>query len=92
MRVVMNKKGIIEYVADKTLTTKLHSTEMVNAVLEGIIKTLKSGEDVIFVEFGKFYVHSRKERSGRNPKTGDPLLIPASKTIKFKPGKPLRHI
>ena len=65
---------------------------MVNAFLEVISKTLKSGEDVVFVEFGKFYVHSKKERIGRNPKTGLPILIPSSKTVKFKPGKPLRKI
>ena len=88
----MNKKSIIEYIADKTLTSKKESTEMVNAFLEIISKTLKSGEDVVFVELGKFYVHSRKERNGRNPKTGVPLLIPASKTVKFKPGKPLRRL
>ncbi len=88
----MNKKGIIDYVAEKTFITKKSSTEMVDTVLEGITKVLKSGEDVVFVEFGKFYIHSKKERRGRNPKTGDFLLIPASKTIRFKPGKTLRRL
>ena len=63
-----------------------------NVVLESISKALQSGEDVALIGFGKFYVHFRKERMGRNPKTGNPLLLAPSKTIKFKPGKFLRKL
>lgn len=65
---------------------------IVDAVLEVIQNTLADGENVHLVGFGNFEVVERNERIGRNPKTGEETIIPASKAVKFKAGKNLKAI
>jgi DNA-binding protein HU-beta len=62
----------------------------VEAVIDGITNTLKSGDTVTVVGFGTFSVTERAARTGRNPQTGETINIKASKTPKFKAGKALK--
>ncbi len=87
----MNKAELIEYVAKQTKMTKRGAEAAVNATLEGIKKHVKRG-GVQLVGFGSFTVVSRKARMGRNPQTGEPIKIKASKSVKFRPGKDFKNM
>ena len=84
-----NKKDITNGVAELTGWTKKKSKESIEAIVGCIKESLAGGEDVKLVGFGTFKIKERAERMGRNPQTGDPLLIPAKKVVKFKAGKDL---
>ena len=86
----MNKAELIDYVAQKADLTKAQAAEAVEAVFEGITGTLKKGKEARFVGFGTFSVAKRAATTGRNPRTGEPIKIPASKNAKFKAGKELK--
>ena len=62
-----------------------------NACLDGIGSALEKGDDVTLIGFGTFSVRERAARTGRNPQTGKPLKIPASKSASFKAGKALKE-
>ncbi len=64
--------------------------KVVDATLEGITNALKRNDEVRLVGFGTYTVTKRSASEGRNPRTGEPIKIPASKLPKFKPGKALR--
>lgn len=87
----MNKAELIDYVADKTSLTKADAQNAVDAVFDGITSTLKKGNDARFVGFGTFSVSKRAATTGRNPRTGEAIKIPASKNAKFKAGKELKE-
>ena len=87
----MNKAELIEYVAKKTDLTKADDQKAVDAVFDGITATLKKGNDARFVGFGTFSVAKRAATTGRNPRTGEAIKIPASKNAKFKAGKELKE-
>ncbi len=80
----MNKTKLIESVAEQSGLSKAQAATAVNATLCSIIDALKAGQDVMIVGFGGFRVKSRAARQGRNPKTGEPIQIPASKTVGFR--------
>lgn len=86
----VNKAELIDLIADKADISKASATRVLDAALEGIVAALRDGEQVALVGFGTFSVKQRAERQGRNPKTGEPMLIAASRTASFKPGKMLR--
>lgn len=86
----MNKAELIDYVADKAELTKADAQNAVDAVFDGITSTLKKGNDARFVGFGTFSVAKRAATTGRNPRTGEAIKIPASKNAKFKAGKELK--
>src|SRR5690606_38089969 len=86
----MNKNDLIAAVADKTGLTKAQSGEAIEAAIEAITATLKSGGEVRIIGFGNFSVSERAASEGRNPRTGETIKIPASKTPKFKAGKGLK--
>lgn len=86
----MNKNELIDAVAAATDLPKASATRAVDAVLDNIESALKKGEQVILVGFGTFAVKDRAARSGRNPKTGEEIKIPASRVAGFKPGKKLK--
>ena len=88
----MNKADLIEKVSKKTLLTKVQSEQVIDAALEVISKTVAKGDDVKLVGFGTFSRSVRKSRTGRNPKTGTTLVIPAAKVPKFKAGKDFRDL
>ncbi|MAZ75834.1 MAG: DNA-binding protein [Micavibrio sp.] len=87
----MNKAELIEHVANETETTKADAQRAVEAVFDGITATLKKGNAARFVGFGTFSVAKRAATTGRNPRTGEPIKIPASKNAKFKAGKELKE-
>ena len=86
----MNKGELIAAVAHKTGVKNTEATKAVEAVFETLTETLSKGDDVRLVGFGTFSVAKRDPRDGRNPRTGETLKIPATKTAKFKPGKELK--
>ncbi len=83
----MNKAQLVEWVAEKTKTTKSQSEQIIDATLEAIQVALADGDEVKLVGFGTFSRASRKARTGRNPKTGETVKIPSSYMPRFKPGK-----
>jgi DNA-binding protein HU-beta len=86
----MNKSELVETVALTADISKASANRALEAVLEAITKTLQNGDTVTLVGFGSFLIKNRAARQGRNPKTGEPLQIPASKVVGFKPGKTLK--
>ena len=88
----MNKKEYIKLVADKLGKTQKDVEEVLIVMLETIEETLLKGESVKLAGFGTFEVSERAARKGRNPQTSEEILIPASKSAKFKPAKPLKDL
>ena len=88
----MNKRELTQFVAKTTKLSETQAGKTINAVLEGIKKALGKGESVSLVGFGSFGVRKRAARSGRNPRTGKPLKIPAAKVPVFRPGKGLKEV
>ncbi len=86
----MNKAELIAAVAAKTGITKKQAAETIEAVTETITNTLKTGESVLLVGFGTFEAKKKDARTGRNPKTGEPIEIAARTVPGFKPGKDLK--
>jgi DNA-binding protein HU-beta len=70
--------------------SKADATKAVEATLASITKALRSGSEVRLVGFGTFTVSKRAASEGRNPRTGEPIRIPASRQPKFKAGKALK--
>ncbi len=83
----MNKKDLVEVMADSAEISKARADKALNAMLEGIKKSLKKGQKVTLVGFGTFSVTKRAARMGRNPQTGEAIKIKASKAPKFSAGK-----
>lgn len=86
----MNKAEFLDKLYSSRFSTKAQAAEMLDAVLDNLGKALADGETVSFSGFGSFSVASRAARQGRNPRTGAAVSIPASKVVKFKPGKNLK--
>ena len=86
----MNKNDLVSAVASNTGMSKADSAKAVVGVFEAISGALSSGGDVRIVGFGTFSVANRKATTGRNPRTGQAIQIPASKQPKFKAGKGLK--
>jgi DNA-binding protein HU-beta len=70
--------------------TKKQAGEALDAIIGHITKTLAEGDRVQIPNFGTFSVSERAERQGRNPKTKEAMTIPASRNVRFKPGKQLK--
>ena len=86
----MNKAELINAVAEKAGLSKKDTEAVLNSIIEVISDALAEGDKVQLVGFGAFEVKSRAERTGRNPKTKEPIKIPASKVPVFKPGRALK--
>ena len=86
----MNKNELVDAVAAAADMTKADATKAVEAVFESITRSLKKGGEVRLVGFGTFHVTSRAASIGRNPRTGEEIMIPPSKLPKFKAGKGLK--
>lgn len=87
----MNKNDLVSKVAESADISKQKAASAVDAVIDAIKGSLKKGEDVRLVGFGTFSVSNRAATTGRNPRTGEPIKIPASKQPKFKAGKDLKE-
>ena len=88
----MTKADLVEDVAKAAELTKKDAERLVEIVFESIIETLNKGEKIELRGFGSFRVRERGARRGRNPKTGDPVNIPAKRVPYFKPGKELKEL
>ena len=86
----MNKNELIAAVAERANLTKKDSEAAVSAMIEAITDALCDGDKVQLVGFGSFEVKKREARVGRNPKTKEPIEIPATKVPVFKAGKLLK--
>ena len=86
----MTKFELIELMASEAGISKVAAGRALDALMKGISNALVAGESTTLVGFGTFSVSNRSERPGRNPKTGEPLTIAASKTVKFKASIPLK--
>jgi DNA-binding protein HU-beta len=86
----MNKDDLIRSVAEQMQTTKASASQAVGAIFDAITESLKNGDSLTLIGFGSFKVTKRAARNGRNPRTGEPLSIPAATVPSFAPGKVLR--
>jgi DNA-binding protein HU-beta len=86
----MNRKELIDALANKTGGSKADAARNIAALIEVITATLKKGDNVALVGFGTFEVRKRAARSGRNPATGVAIKIKASKQPAFKAGATLK--
>ena len=83
----MNKGELVDQVAEKATVTKKQADAVISATIEAIMEAVSSGDKVTLVGFGSFESRERKEREGRNPKTGNKMTIPATKVPAFSAGK-----
>jgi DNA-binding protein HU-beta len=86
----LNKTELIAAIAADTNLTKADAARAFDSALEHLAGALAKGESVQLVGFGNFTISNRAERSGRNPSTGEPMTIKASKAVKFTAGKSLK--
>ena len=87
----MKKEDLVRFVSNKAGITQKAAGETVNAVLEGISSALEKGDSISLIGFGSFKVVERAARQGRNPRTGEKINIPTSKSVKFTPGKAFKQ-
>ena len=80
----LTKAQIVEIITEQNGFSKNKSTEIVETLLELIKSTLSNGDDVLVSGFGKFCVKNKGQRRGRNPATGDSLMLSARKVVTFK--------
>jgi integration host factor subunit alpha len=88
----LTKAQIIESVQNQTGFPKNKSSDIVESILDIIKNTLASGEDVLVSGFGKFSVREKKERKGRNPATGEDMMLAPRKVVTFKCSGHLRDM
>lgn len=87
----MTKNELIAAVADTSRLSKTDAAKAVEATFDIITGALKQGDEVKLIGFGTFTVVNRKAREGRNPRTGQPVMISATKAPKFSAGKGLKE-
>jgi DNA-binding protein HU-beta len=88
----MTKAELIAQVAGEAQIRKVDAEKAINSMIKTISATLKKKGRLALAGFGTFAVAQRKAREGRNPQTGKPIKIPATKVVKFKPGKQLKDL
>jgi DNA-binding protein HU-beta len=86
----MNKNDVIDAVSERTGLAKSDAARAVEAVLATLTEALQKGDTVALSGFGSFLAKARAARTGRNPRTGEPIAIPASRVPSFKAGKALK--
>jgi DNA-binding protein HU-beta len=86
----VNKNDLIAAVAEKCGMSRADAGKAIDAMLDTITGALKRNDDVRIVGFGTLSVAQRSATQGRNPRTGQPIRIPASKQARFKAGKGLK--
>ncbi len=87
----LNKKALVELVAEKLGKTKKETAMVIDTIFEEITNTLADGGKVDISGFGKFEVTERSSRTGINPATKEEIVIPASKSPKFRASKSLKE-
>ena len=86
----MNKSELINAIATQSGLTKTDAGRALEAFVQSVETTLKSGDSIALIGFGTFEVKERAERTGRNPQTGETITISAAKVPSFKAGKALK--
>ena len=86
----LTKAQMVESIQNQTDLSRNRSSEIVETLLEIIKSTLESGEDVLISGFGKFSVNEKKARRGRNPSTGEDMMLAPRKVVTFKCSGKLR--
>ena len=87
----MNKTELIDYIQSNTGLSNAGATRFLHITLLAITRTLKHGEDVTLMGFGRFRAVKRAGRAARNPRTGEAIKTKASRAIQFSAGKDLRQ-
>jgi len=87
----LTKGKIIESIRLETGFTKIKSVQIIETLLEIMKKSLVSGDEVLISGFGKFHVNSKRKRRGRNPATGEDMMLDARKVVAFKWSNVLRN-
>ncbi len=87
----MNKGELLDTVAEKAGVSKKVADAVVSATIESIMEAVSNGDKVTLVGFGSFEPRDRKEREGRNPKTGETMTIPATTVPAFSAGKAFKE-
>ena len=85
----MNKSQLVDAMAKDAGISKAAAKKALESFLDSVQCTMKKGDKVSLIGFGTFSVQTRRERPGRNPKTGKAITIPAKKVVKFKAGSEL---
>ncbi len=88
----MTKAELVDEVGREASLTRKHSEVIVEAVFSSIVEALQRGDKIELRGFGSFRLRSRHSRTGRNPKTGAGVVVPAKRVPHFKPGKELREL
>ena len=86
----MNKADLIQVISKKADLTNKEAAAAIDAFVDAVKKALKKGEHVSLVGFGSWEVKKRARRKGVNPQTGESIVIPARKVVRFNPGKDLK--
>ncbi|MEH1795663.1 MULTISPECIES: HU family DNA-binding protein [unclassified Nostoc] len=87
----MNKGELVDAVAAKANITKKQADEVISAFLSVVTEAVANGDKVTLIGFGSFERRDRSEREGRNPKTNEPMTIPATKVPAFSAGKQFKE-
>lgn len=88
----INKKELVEAIASKTEMSKKDSQAMLEAVIESVVEFVKGGNKVSLIGFGSFFPYETKATTKKNPKTGEPVQVPAKTVLKFKASKNLSNL
>ena len=88
----MTKAELVDEVGRQAALTRKHSEVIVEAVFSSIVEALQQGDKIELRGFGSFRIRRRGSRTGRNPKTGQGVVVPAKRVPYFKPGKELREL
>ena len=86
----MNRNDLIDSLVEEHDVTRGFARDLVDSVFQSIATAAQKGEEVSIFGFGKFRVTERGARKGRNPKTGEPIKIAASKRLKFEPARAMK--
>ena len=87
----MNKRDIVEKIAEDAGIPKTTAAAAVQSLIDAVTKSLKKGDSVSFVGFGTFKVANRKARTALNPQTGAAIMIPKRRVPRFSAGKALKQ-
>ena len=87
----LTKAHMVERLFSKGIFTKAESAHLVDTLFELIKQTLEQGEEVLISGFGRFCVNGKNQRRGRNPQTGESILLPPRKVVTFKCSGVLRE-
>ena len=80
----LTKSHIVDSIHNRLALSKNQSVRAVESTIEIMKKTLENGEDVMITGFGKFFVKEKRDRRGRNPQTGEDLMLGARRVVSFK--------